>query len=809
MEHGDTLGFSLEVSSARADQADLVIYIMKFGNTSKERAGEQIAAKEHLLWYDQPPGKDFNQALPIGNGRLGGMFYGNVGRKVFCAERFLINEESVWFRNATEDRHNPDAVENLPKVRELLLAGKIAEAEDLAKISMCSAAREQSPYQPLAELHLNWSAGCLPEEVDHYRRWLNLETGIAGSEWTVDGEAYSVEVFASLAEDVIFKRFTTTHPNGISFYTNLARRPFQGKVGKVAADGIFMQGVAGPDGVAYATVVRAKASGGKVSNTGAHIVVESATEVVMVIAGRTDYSGDRPFEACLADTERAMAKDYADVRAAHVEDFAEVFHRVELDLKAEDKSALPTDKRLQAVCQGERDKGLIELYFNLGRYLLLSSSRQCRLPATLQGIWNESFTPPWESKYTININLQMNYWPVDLCNLQECGDVFLDFVDRARPNGRIAAKKMYQCRGFMIHHNLDAFSDTAVCGEGINNNLWPMGGAWLALQCWDRFLYLQDATLLQSRIWPIMKEAVEFFLDYLYETEDGQLLSGPSVSPENVYILPSGEKGSLCMAPTMDSQILRGLFNATLDAASILNISDSFVDAVRTAEGKLPPTQIGSAGQILEWREEYLEEEPGHRHMSHLFGLYPGYEITAQRTPELLAAAAVTIRRRLVHGGGHTGWSKAWMLNFYARLMDGNCLLDNFYEMLTHSTLPNLLSNCPPFQIDGNFGATAAVPEMLIQSHAGTLELLPALPDEWADGSVTGLRTRGGFEVDLEWEAGALLRVTVKALVSHRCKIHYAANSIDQMMEQGTTLHLDGGLKSISDTGSAQTFKRT
>jgi len=773
---------------------------MKFGNTSKEKTGASLPAKEHLLWYDKPPGKEFNQALPIGNGRLGGMFYGNFGRKVFCAERFLINEESVWFRNATEDRHNPDSIENLPKVRELLLAGKIAEAEDLAKISMCSAAREQSPYQPLAELHLNWSAGCIPDAVDNYRRWLNLETGIAGSAWTVDGEDYLVEVFASLADDVIYKRFSTTHPNGISFYANLARRPFQGKVGKVADDGVYMEGATGPDGVAYATVVRAKAKGGQVGNTGAHIVVAGASEVLLVIAGRTDYSGDRPLETCLADAERAMAQEYAEVRAVHAEDFAEVFHRFKLDLKAEDKSFLPTDKRLQAVGEGERDKGLIELYFNLGRYLLLSSSRQCRLPANLQGIWNESFTPPWESKYTININLQMNYWLVDLCNLSECGDVFLDFVDRARPNGRIAAEKMYKCRGFMIHHNLDAFSDTGVCGEGINNNIWPMGGAWLALQCWDRFLYNQDITLLKDRIWPIMKEAVEFFLDYLYETEGGELLSGPSVSPENIYILPSGEKGSLCMAPTMDSQILRGLFNAVLKAASVLDIADSFVDAVRAAEVKLPPTEIGSSGQILEWREEYLEEDPGHRHMSHLFGLYPGYEITAQRTPELWKAAAVTISQRLVHGGGHTGWSKAWMLCFYARLKDGNSVIKHFYELLSHSTVPNLFSNCPPFQIDGNFGATAAVPEMLIQSHTGILELLPALPDEWPDGSITGLHARGGFEVDLEWEIGILRRVTIKALVNNLCKIHYSANTFDRMMDAGTVIELDGALQPIPDS---------
>lgn len=752
----------------------------------------------NLLWYNEPADRDFNRALPIGNGRLGGMFYGNVGRKIFWAEKFLINEESVWFRNATEHRHNPDALENFPRVRELLLAGRIAEAEDLAKIGMCSAAREQAPYQPLAELHLNWSAGCLPGEVTNYRRWLNLETGIAGSNWTVDGETYSVEVFSSLEDDVIYKRFSTAHPNGISFYANLTRRPFQGRTGKVGDDGIYMKGATGPDGVSYATVVRAKASGRRVSNTGAHIVIEGASDVVLVIAGRTDYSGGNPFEACVADVARATVKDYADARAAHAADFSEIFHRVDLNLNAEDMSSVPTDQRLQAVSRGERDPGLIELYFNLGRYLLASSSRNCRLPANLQGIWNDSYTPPWESKYTININLQMNYWPVDLCNLSECGEVFVDFVDRARPNGRVAAQKMYNCRGFMIHHNLDAFHDTGICGEGISNNVWPMGGAWLALQCWDHFLYLQDVALLQDRIWPILKEAVEFFLDYLYETEDGQLLSGPSVSPENVYILPNGERGALCMAPTMDSQILRGLFNATLEAAELLKISDLFTDAVRTAVGKLPPTRVGSEGQILEWTGEYGEAEPGHRHMSHLFGLHPGKEITAEKTPDLFAAAAVTIARRLEHGGGHTGWSKAWMLNFYARLLDGNSVLNHFYELLAHSTLPNLLDSCPPFQIDGNFGATAAVAEMLLQSHSGVLDILPALPDEWTSGSVTGLRARGGFEVDIEWEVGALTRLTVKALVSSRCTIHCAGHTVEHVLDQNAVLHLDADLKPIS-----------
>lgn len=762
----------------------------------------------NILWYNEPAGRDFDKALPLGNGRLGGMFYGNIGRAKFFAEKFLINEESVWFRNATEDRHNPDALENFTTVRELLLSGRIAEAEDLANISMSSAAREQSPYQPLAELHLNWSAGGLPDEVADYRRGLNLETGIAGSSWTVDGEAYSVEVFSSLEDDVIYKRFYTTHPNGISFYANLARRPFQGRVGKVGDDGIYMKGATGPDGVAYATVVRAKAIGGKVHNTGAHIVVEGASEVVLIIAGRTDYRGDHPFEACVADIERVFKKDYAGVRLAHVADFSTIFNRVDLNLHAEDKSAVPTDQRLLAVSQGERDSGLIELYFNLGRYLLASSSRNCLLPANLQGIWNDSYTPSWESKYTININLQMNYWPVDLCNLSDCADVFIDFVDRARPNGRVAAQKMYGCRGFMIHHNLDAFHDTGICGEGISNNVWPMGGAWLSLQCWDHFLYIQDRVLLRERIWPIMKEAVEFFIDYLYETEDGTLLSGPSVSPENIYMLPRGERGSLCMAPVMDSQILRGLFNATLDAAEILEISDEFSDAVRAAVEKLPPTQVGSAGQILEWREECGEAEPGHRHMSHLFGLHPGNEITAEETPDLFAAAAVTIRRRLEHGGGHTGWSKAWMLNFYARLLDGNSVLDNFYELLAHSTLPNLLDNCPPFQIDGNFGATAAVAEMLIQSHTGVLDILPALPDEWPDGSVSGLRARGGFEVNVEWKAGALIRLTIKASVNGRCTIRCADHTVDHVLELGAVLHLDADLNPISDAFAKSKFKR-
>lgn len=774
------------------------------------------------LWY-QKPADEWEEALPLGNGRLGAMVFGQIQK-----EQIQVNEESIWYGKRRE-RINPDAKENLPKIREYIRNGQIQKAQKLMSLAMTGCPYGERMYQTLGEISIEMD---LPEEKIEkdadsainttYYRELDLSKAVCHVQYDCEkseGKTIKIEstYFISHPDDCMIVHMKASNGQ-LSFVAKLDRDKYFDSIGKCDDYTIFLSGNLGKEAPEFAMCLRAKVVGGSVKTIGQSLLVEKADEVILYFGADSTFHyseaevkewadpQQKLVEKLIAHLDLVMEKDYEKVLLAHIQDYQSLYNRVSLQLKEENSiEALATDERLLRVKDGCEDIGLSKLLFDYGRYLLISCSRPGTLPANLQGIWNKELCPAWDSKYTININTEMNYWPAEICALAECHQPLFDHLERMRIHGRKVAREMYGCRGFVAHHNTDIYADCAPQDNCMSSTFWVMGAAWLSTHLWTHYAYTKDQDFL-LKAYPIMAEAALFFLDYM-EEKNGDLVTNPSSSPENTYIMPNGESGCVCIGSAMDMEILRDLFTECCEAAKILkeNINTCVIPSVTNvsllqgqieeALKKLPPIRIDSTGRIMEWMEEYEEKELGHRHMSHLYALYPSDQISVDQTPELAEAAKKTLKTRLSHGGGHTGWSRAWIINFYAKLRDAESAAENIRLMLTNSTYPNLFDRHPPFQIDGNFGVTAAIAQMLVQSGENEIILLPSLPRQWADGSVKGLRVVGNASVDLAWKDGKLVEFAIYADSEYNGTLVYGKKKSLIYIEKGKSIRVNGQLE--------------
>ncbi len=749
------------------------------------RSQQRAETSPLTLWF-RNPAKAWVEALPVGNGQLGAMVFGGVAH-----ERIQLNEHTLWSGHPVQD-DDPKARETIGEMRKLLLDGKFAEANAVGRAWRPAQPRAKRPsYQALADLWLDF-----PETSgapDYYRRELNLDTGIARTEIRAGGVRYNREVLVSHPDQAVVVRLAADRPGSLTFAVKLTREA-DAKAESAAPNRIVLHGQAADEGVVFEARLEAHNEGGQVVPTPEGLSIKGANTVTLLLTAATnyrlhypDFQGGDPSEAVAQRLQAVAAKPYERIRESHVSAHRRLFRRVELDLGGTDRSHLPTDERLAAIQKGGDDPQLLAVYFQFGRYLLMSSSRPGTMPANLQGIWAEGMAPPWQADYHVNINIQMNYWPAEVGNLSECHEPLFDFTDMLRDPGRRTAELEYGCKGWVVHYTTDPWGHTAL--EMLARYaMWQGASGWLAQHYFEHYAFTGDRKFLRERAWPAMKEAAEFYLDYMVEDpRTGKLVAGPSESPENRFTAPDGSQCDIDIAPTMSQEIVYDLLTNVIEAAKILDIEPEFRTKAESARARLTPLKIGKHGQIEEWSQDFDEPEPGHRHMSQLFALHPGRQVTVRRTPELAAAARKTLLRRLLNGGGHTGWSRAWIINFWARLEEPDQAYENVMALLRKSTLSNLFDTHPPFQIDGNFGGTAGIAEMLLQSHAGEIALLPALPKAWADGHFTGLRARGGLELDLSWRGGRPFSAALRPYADGTFQIRPPQNTSIEEIRAGAT----------------------
>lgn len=743
------------------------------------------------------PAQQWLEAFPIGNGRLGAMIYGN-----HFINKIDLNEESVVYGGPI-NRVNPDAQKNFAKIRELLNNQMLKEAEDLEEYALSGTPQSQRPYQILGtftwkmdyEIAYEYAGNDCPKVID-YSRTLDMEKGLVEIEYTINNVRYYQTYFISKDDDMLIIKLKSDVPGNINLSSLLTRGRYYNQSGKESKDTIYIDGDLGANGSDFRIQAKADVKEGKVEVIGEHLIVKNATEVVFFINGITSFPYREKKNVSCKNTLNQQLKDigyndYEQIKATHVKRHSKIYCRSVLNMTSDEGlDSLTIKERLMKVKEGAKDLGLISLYYNYGRYLLFSSSMPGGLPANLQGIWCEGLEPTWDSKYTININTQMNYWPACVCNLAECEEPLFDLLLRLKDNGRRTAMEMYGCKGFVAHHNTDIWADTSPQDIARAASYWVLGGAWLTTHIWKHYCYTLEKELLK-KMFSVVEETVLFLLDFMVE-DNGLFIISPSCSPENSYITSNGNIAAICKGCTLDTGIVRDILNAYIQIVDIISgTSQISISRVKKVLEKLPPYKVGKNNQMMEWNEDYDEWEKGHRHFSHLYPLYPSNQISKKETPELFNACKTSLDTRIRNGGGHTGWSSAWAVNLYARLYEGDLAEEQIYNLLSNYTSPNLFDMHPPlerikgipwvFQIDGNFGGTSGIAEMLLQSHLEEMHILPALPSSWEKGEIIGICAEKGFTLDIEWKnyefsqgllyskAGskAVIRVNTPLIITH------------------------------------------
>lgn len=739
------------------------------------------------LWYTKPAEK-WVEALPLGNGRIGAMVFGGVYN-----ERLQLNEDTLWSGVPLKKEENEDFIKNLEEARKLIFKGDYTKGENIVNNKLLGPWNES--YMPLGNLYLEFN-----NEGDYtdYERELNIENASSLVKYTMNNVKYKRITFISHVDDAIVMKFESNEKGKISFkasFDSLLRYKVVTEnknsislIGKAPVhvlpsyeDGEKTVIYDDKKGMNFKAVLKIESINGKVTSENGILNVECVDEVLIKIVAHTSFNGYKKEAGtegkdvnylCESTIKKIENKTFEELYELHKLEYKSLFNRLQFELDSNILyKHIPTDKRIEKFKEDKEDLGLISLYFQYGRYLLISSSRKGTQPANLQGIWNEDLRPAWSSNYTTNINLEMNYWPAEVSNLSECHEPLFDFMKDISEMGKETAKTRYNCRGWTANHNIDLWRQTLPAGGSSEWAYWPMAGAWLCSHIWEHYEFTNDVNFL-NEMYPIMKGAAEFLIDWLIEDKNGYLVTCPSISPENNFITEEGEKCCISIASTMDMAIAKNLFKNCIDAANILGIDEKFKIILKNSYDKLYPYKIGKFGQLQEWFKDFKEFEKGHRHLSHLFGLYPGNEINEDNNKEIFEACRKSLERRLSYGGGHTGWSCSWVVCLFARLKDSEYAYKYLKILLEKLTFSNLLNVCPPFQIDGNFGGVAAISEMLIQSNKGYIEILPSIPKEWRNGSIRGIKARGGFELDFEWNNGYIKKICVKSHLDYGiCKI--------------------------------------